>query len=154
MTSSCPLQVLCCLALIIATLMLANVPLAVASYLQLAYDQNGNVVAQGCGLYADTATALEYFLFNVWPWWDLFYFCLGPFAVLITCNVTIIVRLVLARSKVRSLGNMHSPIRNMYGHYHVYHLTWASYQIRKIVGCACARNAGNIFPATDFKGNR
>ena len=32
--------------------------------------------------------------------------------------------------------------------------TWASYQIREIVGCACARNAGNVFPATDFKGNR
>ena len=31
---------------------------------------------------------------------------------------------------------------------------WASYQIRKILGCACAGNAGNIFPATDFKGNR
>ena len=28
---------------------------------------------------------------------------------------------------------------------------WASYQIRKIAGCACA---GNISPATDFKGNR
>ena len=24
---------------------------------------------------------------------------------------------------------------------------WASYQIRKIVGCACAGNAGNVFPA-------
>ena len=31
---------------------------------------------------------------------------------------------------------------------------WASYQIREIAGCACARNAGNVFPATDFKGNR
>ena len=31
---------------------------------------------------------------------------------------------------------------------------WASYQIRKIAGCACAGNAGNVFPATDFKGNR
>ena len=30
----------------------------------------------------------------------------------------------------------------------------ASYQIRKIAGCACAGNAGNIFPATDLKGNR
>ena len=28
----------------------------------------------------------------------------------------------------------------------------ASYQIRKIACCACAGNAGNIFPATDFKG--
>ena len=27
---------------------------------------------------------------------------------------------------------------------------WASYQIRKIPGCACA---GNAFPTTDFKGN-
>ena len=30
---------------------------------------------------------------------------------------------------------------------------WAFYQIRKIVGCACAENAGNVFPATDFKEN-
>ena len=29
--------------------------------------------------------------------------------------------------------------------------SWVSYQIRKIVYCACAGNAGNIFPATDFK---
>ena len=33
-------------------------------------------------------------------------------------------------------------------------LLWASYQIRKIAGCVCAGNAGNVFPATDFKGNR
>ena len=25
---------------------------------------------------------------------------------------------------------------------------WGSYQMRKIVGCACAGNAGNVFPAT------
>ena len=25
---------------------------------------------------------------------------------------------------------------------------WASYQIRKIAGCACAGNAGSVFPAT------
>ena len=31
---------------------------------------------------------------------------------------------------------------------------WASYQIRKITGCACAWNAGNVFPATDFEWNR
>ena len=28
------------------------------------------------------------------------------------------------------------------------HTQWASYQIRKIAGCACAGNAGNVFPAT------
>ena len=32
-------------------------------------------------------------------------------------------------------------------------LQWTSYQIGKIVGCACAGNAGNVFPATDLKGN-
>ena len=31
---------------------------------------------------------------------------------------------------------------------------WASYQIRKIAGGACAGNAGNFSPPTDFKGNR
>ena len=31
---------------------------------------------------------------------------------------------------------------------------WASYQICKIAGCACAGNAGNVFPATNFKGNQ
>ena len=34
------------------------------------------------------------------------------------------------------------------------HESWASYQIRKIAGCACAGNTGNVFPATDFKVNR
>ena len=32
-------------------------------------------------------------------------------------------------------------------------LPWASCQIRKIAGCACAGNAGNVSPAADFKGN-
>ena len=31
---------------------------------------------------------------------------------------------------------------------------WASYQIRKIAGCACAGNAGNVFPATAGKRSR
>ena len=31
---------------------------------------------------------------------------------------------------------------------------WAFYRIRKIAGCACTENAGNIFPAIDFKGDR
>ena len=31
---------------------------------------------------------------------------------------------------------------------------WASYQIRKIAGCACAGNAGNVSPAAEFKGKR
>ena len=31
---------------------------------------------------------------------------------------------------------------------------WASYQIRKIAGRACAGNVGIVFPATDFKANR
>ena len=33
-------------------------------------------------------------------------------------------------------------------------ISWASYQIRKSKGCACAGNAGNVFPAKYFKGNR
>ena len=28
---------------------------------------------------------------------------------------------------------------------------WASYQIRKIAGCACAGNAGNVFPCRQFQ---
>ena len=28
---------------------------------------------------------------------------------------------------------------------------WASYQIRKIAGCACARNAGKVFPRRRFQ---
>ena len=37
---------------------------------------------------------------------------------------------------------------------HQWFWQWASYQIRKIVGCACTGNAGSVFPATDFKGDR
>ena len=31
---------------------------------------------------------------------------------------------------------------------------WASCQTRKIAGCSCVGNAGNVFSATEFKGNR
>ena len=31
---------------------------------------------------------------------------------------------------------------------------WSSNQISEIAGCACAGNTRNVFPATDFKGNR
>ena len=31
---------------------------------------------------------------------------------------------------------------------------WASCKIRKIAGCACAANAGNVLPASDYSGNR
>ena len=30
-------------------------------------------------------------------------------------------------------------------------ILWASYQIRKIAGCACAGNAGNVFPRRRFQ---
>ena len=30
-------------------------------------------------------------------------------------------------------------------------LSWASYQIRKFAGCACAGNAGNVFPRCRFQ---
>ena len=33
----------------------------------------------------------------------------------------------------------------------IYFETWASYQIRKIAGCACAGNAGNVFPRRRFQ---
>ena len=33
-------------------------------------------------------------------------------------------------------------------------LQWAYYQTRKIAGCACTRNAGNVFPATAGKRSR
>ena len=32
-----------------------------------------------------------------------------------------------------------------------YMMPWASYQIRKIAGCACAGNAGNVFPRGRFQ---
>ena len=35
-----------------------------------------------------------------------------------------------------------------------HNMLWASYQIRKIAGCACAGNAGNVFPATAGKRSR
>ena len=34
---------------------------------------------------------------------------------------------------------------------YIYLFSWASYQIRKIAGCACAGNAGNVFPRRRFQ---
>ena len=33
----------------------------------------------------------------------------------------------------------------------IFCVPWASYQIRKIAGCACAGNAGNVFPRRRFQ---
>ena len=35
----------------------------------------------------------------------------------------------------------------MWIYYGIYRMSWASYQTRKIAGCACAGNAGNVFTA-------
>ena len=40
---------------------------------------------------------------------------------------------------------LHVKLRNVITH------PWASYQIRKIAGCACAGNAGNVFPRRRFQ---
>ena len=48
----------------------------------------------------------------------------------------------------------YTPILSMVDIDDVNNNQWASYQMRKIAGCACAGNAGNVFPATDFKGIR
>ena len=44
--------------------------------------------------------------------------------------------------------------KGMYACYITVFFLWASYQIRKIAGCACAGNAGNVFPATAGKRSR
>ena len=44
-------------------------------------------------------------------------------------------------------------MQSVTGSLETYHHVWASYQIRKIAGCACAGNTGNVSPLTDFKGN-
>ena len=38
-----------------------------------------------------------------------------------------------------------------YRHLYRISIPWASYQIRKIAGCACAGNAGNVFPRRRFQ---
>ena len=58
------------------------------------------------------------------------------------------IRELLSRLSTASYnGHLHKRF-----HYHA--MTWASYQIRKNAGCICAANARNVFPVTDFKGNR
>ena len=47
---------------------------------------------------------------------------------------------------MRYIRNATHPCPN-----HRWSWAWASYQIREIAGCACAVNAGNVFPATRFQ---
>ena len=44
-----------------------------------------------------------------------------------------------------------TPQQPIYGFHCDHCLPWASYQIRKIAGCACAGNAGNVFPRRRFQ---
>ena len=43
------------------------------------------------------------------------------------------------------------PILQQRLHQPTHRVPWASYQIRKIAGCACAGNAGNVFPRRRFQ---
>ena len=43
------------------------------------------------------------------------------------------------------------PLQNQKFKFHNFTHPWASYQIRKIAGCACAGNAGNVFPRRRFQ---
>ena len=45
-----------------------------------------------------------------------------------------------------TLGEPH-----MISSYAAFQTSWASYQIRKIAGCACAGNAGNVFPRCRYQ---
>ena len=49
--------------------------------------------------------------------------------------------------------SVHSIIDQLNQHNYEVSVTspWASYQIRKIAGCACAGNAGNVFPRRRFQ---
>ena len=47
------------------------------------------------------------------------------------------------------IHNLITQIRNNI--YFWIYMPWASYQIRKIAGCACAGNAGNVFPRRRFQ---
>ena len=62
--------------------------------------------------------------------------------------------------RVCLLENKFQPDLNSRMYMYVYDLyfsqqehrpSWASYQIRKIAGCACAGNAGNVFPRRRFQ---
>ena len=46
-----------------------------------------------------------------------------------------------------------TDIADRYRNCQFMYVQWTSYQIREIVGCACAGNTGNVFLATDIKGN-
>ena len=50
----------------------------------------------------------------------------------------------LSASSVRDMPIIHQKS------WEISYVSWASYQIRKIAGCACAGNAGNVFPRRRF----
>ena len=59
---------------------------------------------------------------------------------------------ILASLMSRNINASCPSISRTRGYSHTSHIwTWASYQIRKIAGCACAGNAGNNFPRRRFQ---
>ena len=52
---------------------------------------------------------------------------------------------------VKSVGKIYQYQPQRITKYHQKFAVWASYQIRKIAGCACAGNAGNVSPRRRFK---
>ena len=58
------------------------------------------------------------------------------------------------RHRKRLFKGLVSSCRYLVSNFQGWITQWASYQIRKIAGCACAGNAGNVNPATEFQGNQ
>ena len=66
------------------------------------------------------------------------------------CTLCVALGLPHSRHATLSMG-MSLDIRQPFWGYCPGTVSWASYQIRKIAGCACAGNAGNVFPRRRFQ---
>ena len=107
-----------------------------------------------------------------WDWW--YYFVAGFHWICIGVNEFVIiflsgfVRVVISFFeilKIRRFNGMFYIFHFSYNYMifvcifivvcmvgcHMGDTSWASHQIRKVAGCACAGNARNVFPTTDFQ---
>ena len=80
------------------------------------------------------------FAHGVTKWWEI-----DVFQLLTICLIKSVLLIYIFYISIYPYATFISFLNKMHWR------SWASYQIRKIAGCACAGNAGNVFPRRRFQ---
>ena len=86
--------------------LLANASLIISTETRAMYDTAGNIARRYCAIPGNPWN--ERFAGVYWPWIDLFKYCFLPFAIMISCNIALVYKVIKAFAHRRQSTNQES----------------------------------------------